>query len=162
MAAVAKRLAFSASRRAQRGWKTALIFAAPALVLFTVFIVLPVVEAASASFYNWNGLRAPSPENFIGLGNFEQLLGNRTFHRAALNTRRAARRTRRRAKPVIHEGSTGVQQATRKVENVVIRGVETGAAALERMADRTAELTQEPEAGPQSPAGTDSQEGEPR
>lgn len=86
MAAAAKRLPFSASRRAHRGWKTALIFAAPALILFTLFIVLPVIEAASASFYNWNGLRAPSPDNFIGLGNFQQLLGNKTFHRAAMNT----------------------------------------------------------------------------
>lgn len=85
-AVAAKRLAFSASRRNQRGWKTALIFVTPALILFTIFIVLPVIEAANASFYNWNGLRAPSADNFIGLGNYEQLLGNKTFHRAIYNT----------------------------------------------------------------------------
>lgn len=86
MAAAAERLSFSASLRSQRGWKTALIFAAPALILFTTFIVLPVIEAGSASFYNWNGLRAPSDDNFVGLRNYEQLLGNGTFQRAVGNT----------------------------------------------------------------------------
>jgi raffinose/stachyose/melibiose transport system permease protein len=86
MSAVAERLTFSASLREQRGWKTAVIFAAPALILFTLFIVLPVIEAAGASFYNWNGLRAPSADKFIGLGNYQQLLGNKTFIRAISNT----------------------------------------------------------------------------
>ena len=86
MAEIAQRLPFSASLRDQRGWKTAAIFAAPALILFTMFIVLPVFDAASASFYNWNGLRAPSADKFIGLHNFQQLLGNTTFRRAIGNT----------------------------------------------------------------------------
>lgn len=84
--AATQRLAYSGSMRAQRGWKTALIFAAPALLLFTLFITLPVLEAGYASFFNWNGLRAPSAENFVGLGNFEQLAGNKTFQRALANT----------------------------------------------------------------------------
>ena len=86
MAATAQRLAFSASLRGQRGWKTALIFAAPALILFTIFIVLPIIEAAGASVYNWNGLRAPTADKFVGLQNFVQLLGNATFQRALGNT----------------------------------------------------------------------------
>ena len=86
MAALTRPLAFSASRRHYRGWKTALIFAAPALALFTLFIVIPVIEAGSASFYNWNGLRAPSADNFVGLGNFEQLLNHGVFQRALGNT----------------------------------------------------------------------------
>ena len=80
------RLPFVASRRSQRGWKTAIVFAAPALILFTLFIALPVIEAGSASFYNWNGLRAPSPDNFIGLKNFEQLFAHKTFLQALSNT----------------------------------------------------------------------------
>ena len=86
MATIAQRLPFSASLRNQRGWKTALIFAAPALILLTVFIVLPIIEAAGASVYNWNGLRAPTPDKFVGLQNFVQLLGNSTFQRALGNT----------------------------------------------------------------------------
>lgn len=86
MTTAARRLPFSASLRNQRGWKTALIFAAPALILFTLFIVLPVIEAGSASVYNWNGLRAPNPDNFVGFANFQQLLSNKTFHKAVFNT----------------------------------------------------------------------------
>ena len=86
MAELARRLPFSASLRDQRGWKTALIFAAPALLLFTLFIVLPIIEAAGASVYNWNGLRAPTADKFIGLANFQQLLSNKVFQRSLTNT----------------------------------------------------------------------------
>jgi raffinose/stachyose/melibiose transport system permease protein len=63
---------------------TVVVLLPPALVLFTVFVMLPIGEAAWYAFYNWNGLRAP--ENFIGLDNFGQLLGNRVFNRAMINT----------------------------------------------------------------------------
>jgi raffinose/stachyose/melibiose transport system permease protein len=86
MAAFAQTLPFSASRRNQRGWKTAVIFATPALLLFTLFIVLPVIDAAGASVYNWNGLRAPTWDKFIGFGNYIQLMGNKTFRSAVANT----------------------------------------------------------------------------
>jgi raffinose/stachyose/melibiose transport system permease protein len=80
------RLAFSASARTHRGWKTAVVFAAPALLLFTLFIVLPVIDAGSASVYKWNGLGAPSSDRFVGVGNYLQLMGNRTFRSAIANT----------------------------------------------------------------------------
>ena len=86
MAAIAQSLPFSVSLRNQRGWKTAVIFAAPALLLFTLFIVLPVIDAGSASVYNWNGLRAPTSDKFVGLGNYLQLIGNKTFQSAIFNT----------------------------------------------------------------------------
>ena len=86
MTTLAQRLPFSASLREQRGWKTALIFVAPAIILFTLFIVVPIFEAGGASLYNWNGLRAPTADKFIGLRNFAQLFGNATFQRALGNT----------------------------------------------------------------------------
>lgn len=86
MTDISQRLPFSASLRGQRGWKTALVFAAPALLLFTLFIVMPIIEAGGASVYNWNGLRAPTPDKFVGLQNFAQLLTNSTFQRALGNT----------------------------------------------------------------------------
>jgi raffinose/stachyose/melibiose transport system permease protein len=86
MAAIAQRLPFSASLRSQRGWKTALIFAAPAIILFTLFIVVPIINAAGASVYNWNGLRPPTSDRFVGLNNFVQLLTNKSFQRALFNT----------------------------------------------------------------------------
>src|SRR5258706_8017131 len=63
---------------------TVLIFLPPALVLFTVFVVLPIGEAGWYAFFNWNGLRAPT--NFIGFDNFTQVFQNKVFVRALINT----------------------------------------------------------------------------
>ena len=68
---------------ARSGWLTALIFLPPALALFTVFVIMPIGEAAWYGFYNWNGLGIPS--RFIGLGNYLQLLHNHVFDRAVIN-----------------------------------------------------------------------------
>jgi len=65
------------------GGLTALIFLPPALMLFTVFVILPIGEAGWYGFYNWNGLAAL--ENFVGLENYKQLLANKTFHQAFIN-----------------------------------------------------------------------------
>jgi raffinose/stachyose/melibiose transport system permease protein len=65
------------------GLLTVLIFLPPALALFTVFVAMPMGEAAWYSFYNWNGYGRP--ENFIGLKNYESLIGNGAFTRALIN-----------------------------------------------------------------------------
>jgi raffinose/stachyose/melibiose transport system permease protein len=65
------------------GLLTALIFLPPALALFTVFVILPIGEAAWYGFYNWNGLALP--HDFVGLRNYAQLLGNKVFDRAFIN-----------------------------------------------------------------------------
>lgn len=77
--------AFASSRKnaAPGGLVTAIIFLPPALALFTLFIILPVGEAAWYSFFNWNGL---GPLNrFIGFANYVQALSHSVFHRAFLN-----------------------------------------------------------------------------
>ena len=53
------------------------------MLLFTVFVFLPMAEASWYSFYNWNGYGRP--ERFIGLKNYYPLLNNATFARALLN-----------------------------------------------------------------------------
>ena len=45
-----------------------------------------MIDAGSASVYNWNGLRAPTSDKFVGLGNYLQLIGNKTFQSAIFNT----------------------------------------------------------------------------
>ncbi len=65
------------------GLLTALIFLPPALVLFTLFVILPIGEAAWYGFYNWNGLA--TPERLIGFQNYLQLIGNKVFGRAFIN-----------------------------------------------------------------------------
>ena len=59
------------------------LFLPPALLLFTVFVALPMGEAAWYSFYNWNGYGAP--ETFVGLRNYELLFENRAFRTALSN-----------------------------------------------------------------------------
>ena len=44
---------------------TIIIFLIPALTIFTLFVVLPIGEAAYYSFFRWNGYGAP--EKFVGL-----------------------------------------------------------------------------------------------
>ena len=65
------------------GWLTALIFLPPALGLFTVFVILPIGEAAWYSVFNWNGLGMPT--RFVGIENFLQLVHNKVFARAFLD-----------------------------------------------------------------------------
>ncbi len=62
---------------------TVLLFLPPALLLFTVFVALPMGEAAWYSFYNWNGYGAP--ETFIGLKNYALLFESRAFRTALTN-----------------------------------------------------------------------------
>jgi raffinose/stachyose/melibiose transport system permease protein len=60
-----------------------LLFLPPALLLFTLFVTLPVAEAAYYSFFNWNGYGAPSRS--VGLENFARVWQDPIFHHALLN-----------------------------------------------------------------------------
>lgn len=62
---------------------TILIFLPPALLLFTLFVVIPVGEAIWYSGFNWNGFGPP--RNWVGLANYEQVLNHRAFHIAFRN-----------------------------------------------------------------------------
>jgi raffinose/stachyose/melibiose transport system permease protein len=64
-------------------WVAALIFLPPALLLFTVFVILPIGEAAWYSFYNWDGFNRP--QNFVWFKNYVSLFNNASFKTAALN-----------------------------------------------------------------------------
>ena len=56
---------------------TIIIFLIPALTIFTLFVVLPIGEAAYYRFFRWNGYGAP--EKFVGFKNYEFLFKNRVF-----------------------------------------------------------------------------------
>jgi raffinose/stachyose/melibiose transport system permease protein len=70
---------FSASSQ----FRTCLLFLPPALLIFTLFVTWPVVEAAYYSFFNWNGYGAPS--KWIGLENFLRVLNDPIFYNALFN-----------------------------------------------------------------------------
>jgi len=54
-----------------------LLFLPPALLLFTIFVILPMGEAAWYSLYRWNGYGPPT--EFVGLRNFQVLFKNGAF-----------------------------------------------------------------------------------
>src|ERR1700733_13073557 len=62
-----------ANRWASRDRFAAAGFLAPNLIMFTVFIIIPVILALALSFTNWNLVGAPQ---WIGLGNYRQLLAD--------------------------------------------------------------------------------------
>ena len=49
-----------------------ILFLPPALLLFTLFVVLPIGEAAWYSGFNWNGFGRPT--NWIGFDNYRFVL----------------------------------------------------------------------------------------
>jgi raffinose/stachyose/melibiose transport system permease protein len=62
---------------------TALQFLALPLILYSVFVIVPIVQAAYYGFFKWNGL-GPL-EQFVGFSNFITILKDSVFHRALLN-----------------------------------------------------------------------------
>jgi raffinose/stachyose/melibiose transport system permease protein len=63
--------------------RTCLLFLPPAILIFTLFVTWPVVEAAYYSFYNWNGYGAPS--KWIGLENFQRVFSDPIFYHSLFN-----------------------------------------------------------------------------
>ncbi len=89
---------FGALRRFARSGqlRLLLVFLPPALLLFTVFVMLPMLNASFFSPYKWSGY-GPAPWAFnvdtgrefgdwVGLRNFRQLAGHAAFATAAGNT----------------------------------------------------------------------------
>src|SRR3954463_15216404 len=60
-----------------------ILFLPPALLLFTLFVVLPIGEAAWYSGLNWNGFGRQT--NWIGLDNYRFVLKTRSFWLALRN-----------------------------------------------------------------------------
>lgn len=52
------------------GW----LFMAPAVLIFTIFLIIPILFALYYSFTDWNGISPPGEANFIGADNYETVL----------------------------------------------------------------------------------------
>ncbi len=61
-----------------------LLFLTPSVVLFTVFVVLPMVDAATFSFFDWNGYGPIT--DFVGFENYADVLTHRNFGTAVRNS----------------------------------------------------------------------------
>lgn len=63
---------------------TAYLFLSPGLILFAIFTVFAVIYSFYLSFHEWNILEPAKP--FVFLDNYRQLIEDRRFHRAVVNT----------------------------------------------------------------------------
>jgi raffinose/stachyose/melibiose transport system permease protein len=64
-------------RNRARSLAAVTVFLAPALVLFLLLVIAPILVAGYASVFKWNGFGLPS--NFVGLDNFARAFGDATF-----------------------------------------------------------------------------------
>jgi raffinose/stachyose/melibiose transport system permease protein len=74
------------SRLAQRVWSTGpvlVLFLPPAALLFTVLVVLPILQAGRYSFFDWSGYGLPT--RFVGWRNFELIWRYPAFRQALFN-----------------------------------------------------------------------------
>src|SRR5215467_161365 len=78
------------ARPKKSGWRredhyTAWAFAAPALILLLIFLVIPFFIAIYYSLTNARLVSGPLHTNFVGLGNYIHMLGDNSLHQALLN-----------------------------------------------------------------------------
>ena len=77
-----------AVRRQSSWWKrnqsrlTPWLFMAPGLILFTIYVVLPIFQSIRISFYEWDGLSLAS---YVGFANYLELVDDEQFYTALWN-----------------------------------------------------------------------------
>jgi raffinose/stachyose/melibiose transport system permease protein len=67
----------SRSRLGRMPWTTIVVFLLPALTLYALFVIYPIVQSTRYSLYDWNGLE--DLDNFIGLENFRRAFADHLF-----------------------------------------------------------------------------------
>jgi ABC-type sugar transport system permease subunit len=77
-------LARSRGKRSTGLW--IFLFLLPFLLLFGAFTLWPLLATAAYSFFDWNGIDALSSQNFVGLGNYQELLHDPLFWQSFWNT----------------------------------------------------------------------------
>ena len=73
-------------RRALVEWLRALPYLAPSLILFTIFVFIPLVRSIVLSLYGTNPIGQMT--SFVGLRYYERLLTSETYHNSILVTLR--------------------------------------------------------------------------
>ena len=62
-----------------------ILFLLPALLLFTILLLNPIVQAIYQSFFKWKGI-AGAPLIFTGLGNYKKIFSSDIFWNSMLNS----------------------------------------------------------------------------
>ena len=72
-----------AGARLRTKWATIVLFLLPALALYVLFVLFPIIQAAHYSLFKWNGLQPLT--DFVGLKNYQVALSNGGFQSAVGN-----------------------------------------------------------------------------
>ena len=73
------------SRRVISQIATAMLFILPGLLLFSTFVIGPMLYSFRMSFFDWRIIK-PNESIWIGLDNYARALADPIFRRAVLNT----------------------------------------------------------------------------
>ena len=78
-----------ATQRRQSSWwrrhqarLTPMLFLAPGLIFFAIYVIYPIFQSISISFYEWDGL---SPAAYVGVSNYIELMDDEQFYTALWN-----------------------------------------------------------------------------
>ena len=90
--AQATQMAATGNRGSARRWNqrslAPWLFLTPGLFMFTVYVLWPIVESITLSFYDWNGLYNQDGEftgTFVGMGNYAELMTDPAFETSLWN-----------------------------------------------------------------------------
>ena len=70
-------------RKRPTQWATIFLFLTPALILYLLFVLVPVIQAVHYSLFKWNGLQPLT--DFVGLKNYQTAIGSDLFRGAIAN-----------------------------------------------------------------------------
>ncbi|MCC6315165.1 MAG: sugar ABC transporter permease [Thermomicrobiales bacterium] len=78
---IARKASARGGRPGERPWE-GYLYILPGFLIYAVFVLLPIVQTARLSFFDWTGF---TPAVFIGLGNYRALLDDDLFWIALRN-----------------------------------------------------------------------------
>ena len=58
------------------------LFLAPGILIFLIYVIIPIFQSVWISFYEWDGL---GPKTWVGLGNYVDLLDDDSFYTSLRN-----------------------------------------------------------------------------
>ncbi|PIH47843.1 ABC transporter permease, partial [Staphylococcus epidermidis] len=69
-------------RRRSRRQLTPWLFLAPGLLMFSVYVIIPIFQSVWVSFHDWDGL---GPMTWVGLANYDELWWDEAFYTSLKN-----------------------------------------------------------------------------
>ncbi|CAN7300318.1 sugar ABC transporter permease [Pararhizobium sp. LjRoot235] len=58
------------------------LFLAPGMIMFSIYVIIPIFQSIWISFYDWDGL---GPKTWIGVANYAELLDDEAFYTSLKN-----------------------------------------------------------------------------